>query len=112
MIVIGDQKSSNSRKLYEIAKSRCKNTYFVEKVDDLALKQLDEYNRIGIAAGASTPEIAIQEVFLNMSEKTLEQEMSMQDFMDEIDKQLRLPRSGELVDGKVLEVRERKSLST
>ncbi len=45
MIVIGDQKSSNSRKLYEIAKSRCKNTYFVEKVDDLALKQLDEYNR-------------------------------------------------------------------
>lgn len=107
MIVIGDQKSSNSRKLYEIAKSRCKNTYFVEKVDDLALKQLDEYNRIGIAAGASTPEIAIQEVFLNMSEKTLEQEMSMQDFMDEIDKQLRLPRSGELVDGKVLEVREK-----
>ena len=42
-----------------------------------------------------------------MSEKTLEQEMSMQDFMDEIDKQLRLPRSGELVDGKVLEVREK-----
>ena len=42
-----------------------------------------------------------------MSEKTLEQEMSMQDFMDEIDKQLRLPRSGELVDGKVLEVRDK-----
>lgn len=110
MVVIGDEQSSNSRKLYEIAKAHCENTYFIENIEDLSLKQLQNYNRIGVAAGASTPEIAIEEVILNMSEKTLEhEEMSMQDVLDQIDSEnsLRLPRSGELVDGVVLEVRDK-----
>ena len=42
-----------------------------------------------------------------MSEKTLENELTMQDFMEEIDKSLRLPRSGELVIGKVHQVTDK-----
>ncbi|MEG0157392.1 MAG: 30S ribosomal protein S1 [Anaerovoracaceae bacterium] len=42
-----------------------------------------------------------------MSEQTLENELTMQDFMEEIDKSLRLPRSGELVIGKVHQVTDK-----
>ena len=62
MVVIGDPASSNSRKLYEIASAHCKNAYFVADFRELSLKDLADYNRIGVAAGASTPEIAIKEV--------------------------------------------------
>ncbi|MEG0391612.1 MAG: bifunctional 4-hydroxy-3-methylbut-2-enyl diphosphate reductase/30S ribosomal protein S1 [Anaerovoracaceae bacterium] len=107
MLVIGDVTSSNTKKLYDIAKKTCKNTYFIENKADLPLKEIQKYNRIGIAAGASTPEDAIKEVIANMSEQTLENELTMQDFMEEIDKSLRLPRSGELVIGKVHQVTDK-----
>ncbi len=107
MIVIGDKNSSNSKKLAEIAKKECENTYFIENITDLPLKDLEKYNRIGVAAGASTPEKAIKEVIANMSDKTVEKELTMQDFMEEIDKSLRLPRTGELVTGKVHQVTDK-----
>ena len=104
MLIVGDRSSSNTRKLFEIAKKVCKNTFFIENLRDLPLKEIEKYNKIGIAAGASTPEIAIKEVAASMSDKNTEQTMSMADFMDDIDKSLRLPRSGELVTGKVHQV--------
>lgn len=107
MLIVGDRSSSNTRKLYEIAGKICKRTYFIENLNDLPLPEIKKYNRIGIAAGASTPENAIKEVIANMSEKTLENELTMQDFMEEIDKSLRLPRSGELVIGKVHQVTDK-----
>ena len=49
------------------------------------VKKIQKYNKIGVAAGASTPESAIEEVILNMSDKiTDNNEMSMQEFMDYI----------------------------
>ena len=35
MLVIGGRHSSNTQKLFEICRNRCKNTYFVETLDDL-----------------------------------------------------------------------------
>ena len=105
MIVIGGKNSSNTKKLYEIAKKYCTNTFFVENIEDLSLKELQKCNRIGIAAGASTPECTIKEVIASMSEMTLENnELNMNDLMDEIEKSLRLPRGGEVVTGKVHQV--------
>lgn len=103
MVVIGDKKSSNSRKLFEIANKFCKNTYFVENINDLPLQELRKYYKIGVAAGASTPEPVIKEVIANMSERALEanEKNLMEEFMDEIDASLRLPRTGDIVDGKV-----------
>lgn len=111
MLVVGDRKSSNTGKLFEIASKHCENAYFVENISDLPLHEIEKYNRIGVAAGASTPDYAIKEVISNMSDNTTidkdEEMMSMADFMDDIDKSLRLPRSGELVTGKILQVTDK-----
>lgn len=101
MIVIGGKNSSNTQKLYEIAKKYCPNTFFVEKISDLPLHQLTKCNKIGVAAGASTPECVIKEVIATMNE------MNMMDLMDDIEKSLRLPRIGEVINGKVHQVTEK-----
>lgn len=107
MLVLGDKHSSNTRKLYDISRKYCHKTFFVENKKDLPLKEVEKCNRIGIAAGASTPECLIKEVITEMSEITLEKEInSMDALMDEIEKSLRLPRSGEIVTGKVHQVTE------
>jgi len=108
MVVIGGKRSSNTKKLYEISKRFCKNTHFVENIEDLPLKELQKCNRIGIAAGASTPECTIKEVIARMCDVTRENnELNMNDLMDEIEKSLRLPRGGEIVTGKVHQVTDK-----
>ena len=108
MVVIGGKESSNTRKLYQIAKKVCKNAYFIEKIEDLPLHQIKKYNKIGVAAGASTPECVIKEVIATMSEHITEMnEMNMMDLMDDIEKSLRLPRIGETVNGKVHQVTDK-----
>lgn len=83
MIVIGDRNSANSKKLYEIAKKNCKNAYFAENKNDLPLKQIEICDRIGVAAGASTPERIIKEVISTMSESITEiKEMQIADADD------------------------------
>lgn len=59
--VIGDKKSANSNRLYEIAKNISPNTYFIQSSDDIKAEMLKGKN-IGITAGASTPENVINEV--------------------------------------------------
>ncbi|MDO4392803.1 MAG: bifunctional 4-hydroxy-3-methylbut-2-enyl diphosphate reductase/30S ribosomal protein S1 [Bacillota bacterium] len=108
MIVIGGKNSSNTKKLYEISKKSCINTYFVENIEDLPLKEVEKCNKIGVAAGASTPECIIKEVIARMSDMTLEnKELTMADIMDDIDKSLRLPRGGEIVTGTVHQVTDK-----
>ena len=62
MIVIGGKNSSNSRKLFEISKNQCENTYFIQTLEDLNLEQIQFSSSLGITAGASTPKNIIQEV--------------------------------------------------
>ena len=62
MIVIGDSQSSNSRKLYEICKAECDNTYFIQTLKDLHLELPTNAGLVGITAGASTPNHLIKEV--------------------------------------------------
>ena len=108
MIVIGGRNSSNTKKLYEISQKVCNNTYFVENIEDLPLKAVAKCNKIGVAAGASTPECIIKEVIARMSDMTLEnKELTMADIMDDIDKSLRLPRGGEIVTGTVHQVTDK-----
>ncbi len=107
MVVVGSRNSSNTKKLYEISRKNCKKSFFIENIRDLPLKQLRKCNKIGVAAGASTPECVIKEVIASMSEMITNEKISMEDFMDEIDASLRLPRTGEIVDGKVHQVTEK-----
>ena len=108
MIVIGGRKSSNTKKLCEISKKFCANTFFVEDTEDLPLQGLSKCNKIGVAAGASTPECVIKEVIAAMSDHITEKnEMNMLDLMDDIEKSLRLPHVGEIVNGKVHQVTDK-----
>ncbi|MCR4604665.1 MAG: 4-hydroxy-3-methylbut-2-enyl diphosphate reductase [Eubacterium sp.] len=62
MIVIGGRESSNSRKLYEICKNKCLDTFFIQTADELKDIDLSKFASLGITAGASTPNNIIQEV--------------------------------------------------
>ena len=62
MIVIGDRNSSNSKKLFGICAENCENTYFIQTLDELIPDAGALYGKVGITAGASTPNNIIQEV--------------------------------------------------
>ena len=66
MVVIGDKRSSNTQKLFEICKEECLNTYYIQTLDDLNMNQLRSVETVGITAGASTPNKIIEEVQNNV----------------------------------------------
>ena len=60
MIIIGGKHSSNTNKLYEIAKKECSNCILIETAEELNKKCVKNINTIGIMAGASTPNESIE----------------------------------------------------
>lgn len=62
MIVVGDTKSSNTKKLYEISKRLNDNTYLIENEEQLNLDIFSGKKVVGITAGASTPEETIMNI--------------------------------------------------
>lgn len=63
MIIIGDKKSSNTNKLYEISSKYCKKTIFINNSSELEISGINEKDKVGIMAGASTPKENIEHVF-------------------------------------------------
>ena len=96
MVVIGDKQSSNSQKLYEISKKECENTFFVQTLRDLDLKLFESTGKVGITAGASTPQKIIKEVHASMTEKSFE-ELLEESFVT--------IHNGEVVKGTVIDVK-------
>lgn len=68
MIVIGGKSSSNTTKLYEICKKNCDLTFLIENADDLGpvKERIKNAVKVGITAGASTPEWIIKEAMENL----------------------------------------------
>ena len=66
MIVIGDKRSSNTQKLFEICSNACADTYYIQTLGDLNMNQLRSVETVGITAGASTPNNIIEEVQNNV----------------------------------------------
>ncbi len=62
LIVIGSKNSSNSNRLKEIADNQGKPAYLIDGVDDIEVQWLNDVASVGITAGASAPEILVQEV--------------------------------------------------
>ena len=76
MLVIGSSHSSNTKKLFEIAESRCCRTFLVSDSSDVR-RLIDEGkisadDTVGVTAGASTPEAIILEVVQAMDENEKE----------------------------------------
>ncbi len=68
MLVVGGKNSSNTKKLYELCKEKCENTFLIENYKEIPYKYIDKNTRIGITAGASTPDWVIEEVIRNVRE--------------------------------------------
>ncbi len=62
MIVVGGKNSGNTRRLYEISKSLNPKSYHVETEEELQKEWFQNAKKIGITAGASTPDWIIQKV--------------------------------------------------
>ncbi len=103
MIVIGDRKSSNTQKLFEICKKNCENTVHIETICDLVLKTFHKGDRIGITAGASTPPAIIKEVVVTMSEmeNVNVEEVSFEQMLED---SLVTLHTGDVVKGTVIQV--------
>ena len=62
LIVIGSKNSSNSNRLKEIADNQGKPAYLIDSSSDIEDQWLNHVDSVGITAGASAPEILVQEV--------------------------------------------------
>ena len=62
MIVVGGRESANTRHLAEVARERGVETYHVESADEIDAQWLGGREKVGVAAGASTPDSVIDDV--------------------------------------------------
>ncbi|RUM30908.1 MAG: 4-hydroxy-3-methylbut-2-enyl diphosphate reductase [Aquifex sp.] len=62
MIIIGGKNSGNTRRLYHISKELNPKTYHIETAEELEPEWFANVKRVGISAGASTPDWIIEEV--------------------------------------------------
>lgn len=103
MLVIGDKKSSNTQKLYNICKQNCEKTYYIETIKDLQLNISRTNDKIGITAGASTPSAIIKEVIMTMNELN-ETNNENQSFEQMLDNSFVTLHTGDIVKGTVIRV--------
>jgi 4-hydroxy-3-methylbut-2-enyl diphosphate reductase len=62
MIVVGGRDSANTRHLAVVARERGVETYHIETADEIDPTWLKNQERIGVTAGASTPDFVIDDV--------------------------------------------------
>ena len=67
MLIVGGKNSSNTKKLYELSKELCKNTFLIENYKEIPYNYIDKNTIVGVSAGASAPDWIIEEV-INMLE--------------------------------------------
>ena len=70
LLVIGAPNSSNSQRLVEVAKKAgCKNSQMVQRAAEINWNSLMNIKSVGITAGASAPEILVNEVVDALKER-------------------------------------------
>jgi len=69
ILVVGSKNSSNSNRLHEIAVNKNIESYLIDSIDDIQLEWLENKTRIGITAGASAPELLVQNVIEYLQDK-------------------------------------------
>ena len=62
LLVIGSKNSSNSNRLREIAENNNKPAYLIDSASDIDIDWLRGITSVGVTAGASAPEVLVQEV--------------------------------------------------
>jgi len=62
ILVVGSRNSSNSNRLREIAENKSIEGYLIDSEDDIKLEWLENKTCVGVTAGASAPELLVQNV--------------------------------------------------
>jgi (E)-4-hydroxy-3-methyl-but-2-enyl pyrophosphate reductase len=62
IVVIGGHHSANTRKLAKLAKEHQRPTYHIETADQIDESEMQQYQSVGVTAGASTPDFIIDAV--------------------------------------------------
>ena len=101
MVVIGDRKSSNTKRLAELCRQLCPMVRLIERADDLDVSEFRGLSNVGITAGASTPEWIIKEVYDKMSEEIMEIEKSFAELLEE---SIKTVNTGDKVTGIVVAI--------
>ena len=98
MLIIGSRESSNTMKLYDLAKTKCRYAFLTEDGSDITALPRD-VNKLGITAGASTPGRIIEEVHKKMNE-ILENE----NFEELLNESFKTLNTGDTVTGVITSV--------
>lgn len=72
VVVIGGRNSANTRHLFELVQKHCQKVYHIETAGELDSGMFAGCNKIGITAGASTPDRLIKEAILVMENMDFE----------------------------------------
>ena len=68
MVVIGGRESANTRHLAEVCREQGVETHHIEEADDIEPAWLRGHERVGVTAGASTPDSAVNEVVARLEQ--------------------------------------------
>jgi len=68
MLVVGSNNSSNSNRLRELAAKQGVEAYLVDGADQIRPEWLEDKVRVGVTAGASAPELLVQQVVERLRE--------------------------------------------
>ncbi|MFT5550552.1 MAG: 4-hydroxy-3-methylbut-2-enyl diphosphate reductase [Candidatus Azotimanducaceae bacterium] len=69
ILIVGSKNSSNSNRLCEIAKNNNLEGHLIDSADDIQLGWLENKKHIGLSAGASAPELLVQNVIEFLKEQ-------------------------------------------
>jgi 4-hydroxy-3-methylbut-2-enyl diphosphate reductase len=75
--VIGGNHSSNSRKLLSVCKEQCEKSFLIETPEEINAEDLSGAKRVGVTAGASTPNWLIEKVVKRLEQIGAELESDM-----------------------------------
>ncbi len=100
VLVVGDKKSSNTNKLYDLCVAKNADTYFVNSIGQLNKIKFPRSGVIGIVAGASTPKQSIMEVKTYMSQEF--GKASNEEFLNAVNQGTVAIREGKTITGTVI----------
>ncbi len=69
LLVLGSQNSSNSKRLMEIGLTEGKQAHLIDGKDELQQEWFEDVETVMITAGASAPEVVVQECLTHLEEK-------------------------------------------
>lgn len=102
MLVVGDKRSSNATRLAQVCRE-ITNTHQITGAGDISLQWLVGVKKVGVTAGASTPDWTIKEVMVRMEKENFETRME-KSFPGR--EEIKKFRPGDIVKGKVVLVED------